>query len=35
MSTFLELTMDSLEGEAVGFNQFQGQACLIVNVASA
>jgi len=33
MSTFHELTMDSLEGESIAFSQFQDQASLVVNVA--
>lgn len=35
MTTFHELTMDSLEGDPVAFSQFAGQASLVVNVASA
>lgn len=31
---FHELTMDSLEGDAVSFEQFAGEHCLVVNVAS-
>ncbi len=35
MSTFSEFTMNSITGEPVGFDRFDGQVCLIVNVASA
>ncbi len=31
---FHELTMDSLEGDAVSLEQFAGEHCLVVNVAS-
>ena len=31
---FHELTMDSLTGDAVSFEQFAGEHCLVVNVAS-
>lgn len=31
---FHELTMDSLEGDSVSFDQFSGQHSLVVNVAS-
>ncbi len=31
---FHELTMDSLEGAPVSFQQFAGEHCLVVNVAS-
>jgi glutathione peroxidase-family protein len=34
MSAFHELTMASLEGDDISFAQFDGQACLVVNVAS-
>ena len=32
--TFHDLTMESLEGDTVSFNQFAGQHSLVVNVAS-
>jgi hypothetical protein len=35
MSTFHEFEMTSITGEQVSFDQFEGQICLIVNVASA
>jgi glutathione peroxidase-family protein len=35
MSTFHEFEMTSITGEPVSFDQFAGQICLIVNVASA
>jgi hypothetical protein len=35
MSTFHEFEMTSITGEQVSFDQFRGQICLIVNVASA
>ncbi len=35
MSTFHELEMTSITGERVPFDRFEGQICLIVNVASA
>ncbi len=35
MSQFSELEMESITGEKVSFSQFDGQVCLIVNVASA
>ncbi len=31
---FHELSMESLEGDAVSFDQFAGEHCLVVNVAS-
>ena len=34
MGTFHDLTMESITGEQVSFDQYQGKACLIVNVAS-
>ena len=34
MSTFHDLTMNSITGESVSFNDFAGKRCLIVNVAS-
>ncbi len=35
MSSFHEFEMTSITGEQVAFDQFQGQLCLVVNVASA
>lgn len=35
MSTFHEFEMTSINGDQVSFDQFEGQLCLIVNVASA
>ena len=35
MSTFHEFEMTSITGDQVSFDQFEGQICLIVNVASA
>lgn len=35
MSTFHEFEMTSITGDPVSFAQFEGQFCLIVNVASA
>lgn len=35
MTNFHEMTMESLEGEQVSFDQYQGQVSLVVNVASA
>jgi glutathione peroxidase-family protein len=35
MSSFHEFEMTSITGEPVSFDQFAGQICLIVNVASA
>jgi glutathione peroxidase-family protein len=35
MSTFHEFEMTSITGDPVSFDQFAGQICLIVNVASA
>lgn len=34
MGRFHEFTMDSITGESVDFSQFDGQVCLVVNVAS-
>ena len=34
MSIFHDLTMTSINGDAVSFEQFRGQVCLVVNVAS-
>jgi glutathione peroxidase-family protein len=34
MTTFTEFTMNSIAGDPVDFSQFDGQMCLIVNVAS-
>jgi len=35
MAAFHELEMTSITGDQVVFEQFRGQVCLIVNVASA
>lgn len=35
MSTFHDFEMTSITGDQVAFDQFEGQLCLIVNVASA
>jgi glutathione peroxidase-family protein len=35
MSAFHDFEMTSITGEQVPFDQFRGQLCLIVNVASA
>ncbi len=34
MSSFHDLTMTSITGEEVSFDQFKGKVCLVVNVAS-
>ncbi len=34
MSTFHDLEMKSIDGELVKFGGFEGQLCLVVNVAS-
>ena len=35
MSSFHEFEMTSITGDQVSFAQFEGQLCLVVNVASA
>jgi glutathione peroxidase-family protein len=35
MSQFHDLEMTSITGEPVSFTQYQGQLCLVVNLASA
>jgi len=35
MSKFHEFQMESLEGNSVDFADYEGVACLVVNVASA
>jgi glutathione peroxidase-family protein len=35
MSAFHAITMASITGDQVSFEQFRGQVCLVVNVASA
>ena len=35
MSAFHDFEMTSITGDQVAFAQFQGQQCLVVNVASA
>ncbi len=34
MSTFHELNMNSITGDAVDFQQYSGKLCLVVNLAS-
>jgi len=34
MANFHELTMDSIAGEPVSFDQYKGDVCLVVNLAS-
>jgi glutathione peroxidase-family protein len=34
MPQFHDLEMTSITGEPVSFNQYKGQLCLVVNVAS-
>jgi glutathione peroxidase-family protein len=34
MSSFHDLEMTSITGDQVAFDQFRGQFCLVVNVAS-
>ena len=34
MARFHEFTMESITGESVDFSQYDGQVCLVVNVAS-
>ena len=35
MSGFHDFVMTSITGEPVSFDRFRGQACVVVNVASA
>jgi len=35
MSKFHELRMNAISGEEIDFSTYEGQRCLIVNVASA
>lgn len=35
MSTFHEFEMTSITGDPVSFEQYEGQLCLVVNLASA
>lgn len=35
MSTFHEFEMTSITGDQVSFDQYEGQLCLVVNLASA
>jgi glutathione peroxidase-family protein len=35
MTHFHDLEMTSITGDQVSFDQFRGQVCLVVNVASA
>ncbi len=34
MSAFHDLTMTSITGDTVAFSQYEGQVCLVVNLAS-
>lgn len=34
MGTFHELEMDSITGDPVAFSDYEGQVCLVVNVAT-
>ena len=34
MSTFHDFEMTSITGDQVSFDEFQGQVCLVVNVAT-
>ena len=34
MSSFHDLEMDAISGESLSFDQYKGQVCLIVNLAS-
>ena len=34
MPAFHEIQMDSITGEPVSFDQYKGQVCLVVNLAS-
>jgi glutathione peroxidase-family protein len=34
MSTFHDITMTSITGQEVPFDQYRGSVCLVVNVAS-
>lgn len=34
MSAFHDITMTSITGNEVSFDQYRGQVCLVVNVAS-
>ena len=34
MAAFHDLTMDTITGEPVSFDQYKGAACLVVNLAS-
>ena len=34
MARFHEFTMDTINGEPLGFEKYKGAACLVVNLAS-
>ena len=34
MPAFHDLTMETITGEQLGFEQYKGAACLVVNLAS-
>jgi glutathione peroxidase-family protein len=34
MSAFHDITMTSITGDEVSFDQYRGEVCLVVNVAS-
>lgn len=34
LAAFHDLTMDAITGEALSFEKYKGQACLVVNLAS-
>ena len=34
LAAFHDLTMDTITGEALSFEKYKGQACLVVNLAS-
>ena len=34
MATFHDLTMNTITGEPLSFEQYKGAACLVVNLAS-
>ncbi len=34
MSSFHDLEMESITGESMSFDQYKGQVCLIVNLAT-
>jgi glutathione peroxidase-family protein len=34
MPSFHDFEMDTIEGDRVGFERYEGQVCLVVNLAS-